>query len=167
LLELFAVEAHLLAEKMSLIDLGLRVDRIRLAHPSVDPFAALGVVGVSEERASSVVEVSAQGGVRHATRPSPFHHRILNAIREAAISAVLGRPEAGGLWRTGSVVFEPRSVIAFVLGGGTSNDLAAATLATEGVSMCEAAGEHRGDSPDLPIQRPLSTHRQGIPGPHS
>lgn len=64
------------------------------------------------------------------------------------------------------MVFEPRSAIAVVLGGGTSNDLAAATLTAEGVFMPKAAGEHRGESPDLPIQRPLCTQQHWIPEPH-
>jgi len=70
LLELLAAEVHFLAVKLSLIDLRLPVDRLWRAHPSVDLLAALGVVRVAEERVSSVVKVSAQNGVRHATHPS-------------------------------------------------------------------------------------------------
>ena len=64
------------------------------------------------------------------------------------------------------MAFEPCSAIAVVLGGGTWNDLAAATFAAEGVFMCKAAGEHRGKSPDLPIQRPICTDRHTMPEPH-
>jgi hypothetical protein len=72
LLELLAAEAHFLAAKMSLVDLGRPVDRVWPAHPRVDPLKALAVVGVSEERASSVVEISAQDGVRHANHTSVY-----------------------------------------------------------------------------------------------
>jgi hypothetical protein len=87
-------------------------------------------------------------------------------MRQLLVLASEVAPSGGGLWRVGSVVFEPRSAIAIVRGGGTSNDLAAATLAAEGVFMCKAAGEDRGESPDLPIQRPICRHRHPVPEPH-
>jgi hypothetical protein len=87
LLELLAAEAHFLAVEMSLVDLGLPVNRLWLAHPSVDLGVPLSVIGVSEERMSSVVEISAQE-IRHATHPTPASadHEAPRHERTRAIS---------------------------------------------------------------------------------
>lgn len=111
LVDLVLAEANCLAVPPGLLDLGLPVDRVWLAHPCVDLLAALGVVAVPEERVRSVVEIGPQAqhrmqrcflrvlillsgylvSVQHATHPTRFPARRVEPGRGVRAGTPLRR----------------------------------------------------------------------------